>query len=199
MKKLFIASKNKGKISEIKSSLDGMEIELFSILNKPEILGIAETGKTFEENAWIKAKTVHDIVNIPVLADDSGLEVEYLKGAPGVYSSRYAGGNASDDDNCQKLLAELKDVDLSNRKARFRCVIIYYDGASKNIFEGVCKGHIIDRKRGERGFGYDPLFVPDGYSETFGELDDELKNKISHRGKALEKFREYLLKLESSS
>jgi XTP/dITP diphosphohydrolase len=121
---------------------------------------------------------------MPVLADDSGLEVDYLKGAPGVYSSRYAGENATDDDNCNKLLKALENLDYGKRTAHFRCVIIYYDGVSKHIFEGTTTGHIINEKRGENGFGYDPLFVPDGYSQTYAELSDEVKNSISHRAKA---------------
>jgi XTP/dITP diphosphohydrolase len=193
MRKIFIATKNKGKIKEISYCLNGLGIEILSMQDKPDVPDIEETGKTFEENAWIKAKEFYDIVKMPVLADDSGLEVDYLNGAPGVYSSRYAGENASDDDNCIKLLMELKNADESKRTARFHCIAVYYDGKDKKIFDGVCEGHIIDQKRGTNGFGYDPLFVPEGYSQTYAELSDEVKNKISHRGKALQKFREYLL------
>ena len=190
--KIFIASKNKGKIKEIKYCLSEMDFEFFSLLDTPDIPDIAETGNTFEENAWLKAEQVYKLTGIPVIADDSGLEVDYLKGEPGIYSARYAGENATDDDNCNKLLSKLSDVAGENRKANFRCVIIYYDGVNKHIFEGICNGHIITSKRGENGFGYDPLFIPDGYSLTFAELDAETKNKISHRGKALEKMKEYL-------
>jgi len=192
MKKILIASKNKGKINEIKYCLKGLDIELFSLLDKPDIHEIAETGKTFEENAWLKAEQVYKLTGVPVIADDSGLEVDFLNGEPGVFSARYAGENATDDDNCTKLLTKLSNVEFEYRKANFRCAIVYYDGINKNIFKGICNGHIITQLRGENGFGYDPLFVPDGYSLTFAELDPETKNKISHRGKALKKMVEYL-------
>lgn len=192
MNKLFIASKNKGKINEIKTVLSGLGIEFFSLLDTPEIPDIDETGITFEENAFIKAKSVYDIVHIPVIADDSGLEVEYLNGAPGVFSARHAGENASDSDNCIKLLKELENVSYEQKKASFKCVIILFDGENRRIFDGTCSGHIITYLRGENGFGYDPLFVPDGYSKTFAELDLDTKNKISHRGKALILLKKYL-------
>lgn len=186
---IFIASKNNGKVKEIKYCLKGMDLELVSLNDFPEIPEIAETGNTFEENAWLKAEQVYKITGIPVIADDSGLEVDYLNGEPGVYSARYAGENATDDDNCNKLLAKLSGAE--NRSANFRCVIIYYDGVNKNVFEGICSGKIIHEKRGNNGFGYDPLFVPDGYNQTFAELDEDIKNRISHRGRALFKLIEY--------
>lgn len=193
MKKIFIASKNKGKIKEIKYSLDSLRFEFFSLLDTPDVPDISETGNTFEKNAWLKAKAVYEIVHIPVIADDSGLEVDALNGEPGVFSARYAGENASDDDNCNKLLANLANMEYEKRTAQFRCVIIYYDGFNKNVFDGKCSGHIITYQRGENGFGYDPLFMPDGYSLTFAELDPETKNKISHRGMALKKLISYFL------
>jgi len=189
--KLFIATKNTGKIEEIIFCLKGLNIEVRSFLDYPEIPDIEETGRTFEENAWLKAKAVYDIVKIPVIADDSGLEVDYLKSVPGIYSSRYAGENATDDDNCDKLLSVLEGLTPIQKKARFVCVIIYYDGNIKKVFKGVCIGQIINEKRGSCGFGYDPLFVPDGYNQTFAELEPEIKNIISHRGKALEKFTDF--------
>jgi XTP/dITP diphosphohydrolase len=192
MNKLFIASKNKGKINEIRSVLSGLGIEFFSLLDTPDIPDIEETGTTFEENASIKAQAVFEIVKIPVLADDSGLAVEYLNGAPGVYSARYAGENASDSDNCSKLLNEMERAAYNERKASFICVIILFDGENKRVFEGACNGHIITYLRGENGFGYDPLFVPDNYSKTFAELDLDTKNKISHRGKALASVKKFL-------
>ena len=192
MNKLFIASKNKGKINEIKSVLSGLGIEFFSLLDTPDIPDIEETGTTFEENASIKAQSVFDIVKIPVLADDSGLAVEYLNGSPGIYSARYAGENASDFDNCSKLLSELENAAYDERKASFICVIIMYDGINKRVFEGTCGGHIITYLRGENGFGYDPLFIPDNYSKTFAELDLDTKNNISHRGKALASLKKFL-------
>jgi XTP/dITP diphosphohydrolase len=192
MKKIFIASKNKGKISEIKTYLRGMDYEVFSFLDSPEIPDIEETGNTFEENALLKARSVFNAVRIPVLADDSGLEVDYLKGAPGIYSARYSGKNATDNDNNEKLLSELKDIEYHQRTAAFKCVICLFDGLNERYFEGVCEGSIITSKKGEKGFGYDPLFVPKGYTETFAELGIEVKNKISHRGKALLSLKKFL-------
>jgi XTP/dITP diphosphohydrolase len=191
-KQLFIATKNKGKVEEIKFCLGRTDIEVLSFIEIPGIPDIEETGTTFEQNAWLKAKQVYDLVKIPVIADDSGLEAEYLKGAPGVYSSRYAGTDASDEDNCRKLLHELEGVQREKRKARFVCVIAYFDGSEKKFFEGYCEGRINDSKRGTGGFGYDPLFIPDGYDKTYAELDPETKNSISHRGRALRKLTEYL-------
>jgi XTP/dITP diphosphohydrolase len=192
MRRLYIASKNKGKVKEIQYVLKDTGIKVLSLSDAPEIPDIPETGTTFEENAFIKAKAVYDILNAPVLADDSGLEVDYLNGAPGVYSSRYAGENATDEDNCSKLLSVLSGVE--NRAAGFRCVLVLYDGTQKKIFNGVCRGTINHAPKGGNGFGYDPLFIPEGFSETFAELGPETKNKISHRGKALARLREYLAK-----
>jgi XTP/dITP diphosphohydrolase len=192
MKKIFIASKNQGKVKEIKSILSGFNIEFFSLIDSPNIPDIEETGTTFEENAFIKAKAVYDKVQIPVLADDSGLEVDYLGGVPGVYSARYAGKNATDAQNCKKLLVELDGVESKNRTARFKCILVLYDGVSKRFFEGACEGNIITSPRGTGGFGYDPLFVPEGYEKTFAELDLSTKNKISHRGKALASLKKFL-------
>lgn len=193
VKKFFIASKNSGKIKEIRSILEGTGFELFSLIDAPNIPDIEETGATFEENAFLKAKAVYDIVKIPVLADDSGLEVDFLNGAPGIYSARYSGPGANDDKNNQKLLAELEDVEFSRRTARFRCVIAMYDGLSERCFEGTCEGHIITYKKGSNGFGYDPVFMPNGYNQTFAELNEAVKNRISHRARALNNLREFLL------
>ena len=192
MKKIFIASKNRGKIDEIKYFLKDFEVELLSPFDLSDIPDVKETGKTFEENALIKAKAIYDKINIPVLADDSGLEVDYLNGEPGVYSARYAGLNATDVENCQKLLDKLKDAAAENRKAGFKCVLVLYDGLIEKYFEGKCRGQIINQARGSKGFGYDPVFLPNGYDKTFAELDIETKNRISHRGKALQNLRIYL-------
>ena len=192
MKEIFIATRNKGKVEEIKSFLRDLQIEFLSLLDRPEIPDIEETGKTFEENALIKAKSIYDIVNIPVLADDSGLEVDYLNGEPGVYSARYAGEKATDTENCKKLLVKLENVNTENRKARFRCVLVLYNGNDIEYFNGECEGRITEKMRGSSGFGYDPLFLPAGYTKTFAELDLETKNRISHRGKALQNLRDYL-------
>jgi XTP/dITP diphosphohydrolase len=192
MKKIFIASKNKGKVKEINSMLEGSGIELFSLLDRNDIPDIEETGSTFEENAFIKAKAVYNIVKFPVLADDSGLEVDHLNGAPGVYSARYAGENASNKQNCEKLLSELEGVEPKDRTARFKCVLILFEGSNKRYFEGTCEGKIDISPKGDGGFGYDPLFQPEGYTNTFGELGPNVKNNISHRGKALARLKRYL-------
>jgi XTP/dITP diphosphohydrolase len=193
MKRLFIASKNKGKINEIRSCLLENDFELLSFLDFPRMNEVKETGLTFEENAWLKAKAAFDTLQFPVIADDSGLETDFLKGEPGIYSSRYAGEFSSDYDNCVKLLKKLQNIEDGERGACFRCVIIYFNGSVKKVFEGVCRGHILKSMRGNGGFGYDPLFVPDGYNNTFAELEPRIKNKISHRGIALGKFRNYIL------
>jgi XTP/dITP diphosphohydrolase len=190
--KIFIASKNNGKIKEIESVLRVFNYEFSSLADYPDIPDIDESGATFEENAFIKAKAVYDIVKVPVMADDSGLEVDYLNGAPGVYSARYAGEKASDLDNCMKLLKELKQTEYEKRTARFKCVIILYNGVNKHSFEGTCEGHILNEMRGSKGFGYDPLFLPEGYTKTFAELDLDTKNRISHRGKALQKLVKFM-------
>lgn len=192
MKKIFIASKNSGKIKEIKAYLSELGIEIFSLLDMFSFNDIAETGNTFEENAFIKAKALFDIVKLPVLADDSGLEVDALSGAPGVYSARYAGPGASDSDNIRKLLDELQDVQPDSKTARFKCILVLYDGISKRSFEGACEGRIIDSTRGDEGFGYDPVFVPNGYEKTFAELGLKVKNKLSHRAKALKSLQDFL-------
>jgi len=197
MKKIFIASKNSGKIKEIKAYLSELGIEIFSLLDMYGFNDIAETGNTFEENAFIKAKALFDIVKLPVLADDSGLEVDPLNGAPGIYSARYAGPGASDSDNIRKLLDELQDVQPDSKTARFKCILVLYDGISKRSFEGACEGRIIDSTRGDEGFGYDPVFVPNGYEKTFAELGVKVKNKLSHRAKALKSLQDFL-KMERS-
>jgi len=197
MKKIFIASKNKGKISEIRSYLTGFGIEVFSMLDSHEIHDIEETGDSFEDNALLKAKAVYEIVKIPVLADDSGLEVDLLDGKPGIYSARYSGINANDSSNNEKLLAELGNSPEDRRTARFRCVLCLYDGENSRFFDGVCEGRIDFSIKGNNGFGYDPLFIPSGYSNTFGELSNEVKSRISHRAKALLSLKKYL-ELEKS-
>jgi XTP/dITP diphosphohydrolase len=156
---------------------------------------IPETGKTIRENAFLKAKYVSNFLksknqNMPVFADDSGLEVEALQGAPGVYSARYAGVPKSDQKNNEKLLRELKDV--TKRQARFVTVIAYVQGEEEKYFEGIIQGTISYEARGNNGFGYDPLFIPRAYRSTFAELSAETKNSISHRALAVKQFIGYL-------
>ena len=140
----------------------------------------------------IKAKAVFDVVKIPVLADDSGLEVDLLEGRPGVFSARYSGAGANDEKNNAKLLTELGETELNKRTAKFKCVIAMYDGLNTRVFDGECEGIIIFQPRGNWGFGYDPLFMPNGYTKTFAELGNDIKNEISHRGKALKSLLKFL-------
>jgi len=196
MRQIVIASKNQGKIKEIKNFLHGLDIECFSIDDFPEVPIIEEDCKTFEDNALKKAKIVFDHTKITTIADDSGLEIPYLNNQPGVHSSRYAGESASDLQNCQKLLDELKGVDIDHRAARFKCILVLHNSLYNNmLFEGKCRGYVIEEMKGENGFGYDPLFVPEGYNKTFAELDLVTKNKISHRGKALTSLRTFLVRI----
>lgn len=194
MKNLIVATKNKGKVAEIEDSLKELDCKILSLAASYDFPEIEETGSTFEENARIKAEKVFDHFKIVTLADDSGLETDALGGSPGVFSARYSGEGATDESNCEKLLAELEKAGNKNRTARFKCVMVLKEEKSEKVFEGVCEGKIINEKRGDSGFGYDPLFVPEGYDKTFAELDLETKNSISHRGKALNLLKEYLLK-----
>ncbi len=199
MKKIVVASSNPGKIKEIRTLLKGLDVELLSLEEFPEIKVAEETGSTFEENAFIKAKSVFEQTNLLTISDDSGLEVDALNGEPGVHSARYVGENATDKENCDKLLSEIRNSksDLTpSTRGRFKCVMCLYNGVIyQKFFEGECEGNIILKMKGRNGFGYDPLFVPEGYNKTFAELDDETKNKISHRGKALKKLKEFLIKV----
>lgn len=197
MKKIIIASKNKGKINEIKNFLLPLQYEVFSLLDIPGIDDIPETGSTFEENALLKAKAVYNKVMIPVLSDDSGLMVDYLNGEPGVYSARYAGNNSTDEKNTELLLKNLSGVKENNRKAQFKCIMVFYDGVNERTFEGTCYGRISYEQKGNNGFGYDPVFIPEGYEKTFSELPLEIKNKVSHRVNALRSFVKFI-ELEKS-
>jgi XTP/dITP diphosphohydrolase len=188
--KLCFASHNQGKINEL-AALIGEHVELIGLSDLKMEEDIPETGSTFKENALLKANFVWERFQIPCFADDSGLEVEALNGAPGVYSARYAGPEANSQRNMDKLLGALSGIE--NRKARFVTTIALVGlGRDPLFFEGEIKGHIIFEKRGKMGFGYDPLFVPDGYDISFAEMAAEEKNRISHRAKAVSKLLEYL-------
>jgi XTP/dITP diphosphohydrolase len=182
--KLVIATRNRHKLEEIRSIFRVPFVELLSALDFPEIPDVVEDGATFEANAIKKAVTLARATGSWALADDSGLEVDALGGAPGVHSARYAGEPVNYAANNRKLLAALADA--TDRRARFRCVIALSspDGRVRTV-EGRCEGRILGEERGHRGFGYDPVFVPDGYSLTFAELASDVKNSISHRGQAL--------------
>ncbi len=189
--KVVIATRNRGKISEIKTILKDLSLELLSLDDFPQIKLPPEEGKTFEENALAKAGYVASITGLPALADDSGLEVDALNGRPGVYSARYAGEGATDRENYLKLLSELKGIE--DRSARFRCVIAFVDlRKGDRTFEGVFEGVISEAPRGDRGFGYDPVFFVPRENRTVAELTDEEKNSVSHRARALKRFREWM-------
>jgi XTP/dITP diphosphohydrolase len=187
---IFLASGNAHKIEELSQVLEQLGIELKSTLDYSDAKEVDEDQPDLEGNALKKARYWHQYTGLPALADDTGLEVDALDGAPGVYSARYAGENVTYDDNVNKLLKELDGK--SNRAAQFRTVVAFVTDGSEHLFEGVCKGEIISEKRGEKGFGYDPVFVPEGYQKTFAELSSAEKNKISHRGLAVHKFLEFL-------
>ena len=194
MEKVILASRNKGKIKEIGDILGRYDMTVVSRDDAGlPIDEVEETGETFEENSYIKAKAILDVAGVPTVADDSGLMVDALGGAPGVYSARYAGENCTYEDNNRKLLSALAGVPDEKRSARFVSVItmLWPDGR-KIVARGECEGRILTETRGEGGFGYDPLFVPEGYDISFGEMSPEEKNKISHRAKALMKLESIL-------
>lgn len=188
MRRVIVATGNRGKVEEIRSALDlfGWEFVTAADLGT-RTLDVEETGDTFVDNARLKARAYHEAFGIAALADDSGLEVDALDGAPGVYSSRYAGPDATDADNNMKLLAALEDVPPADRTARFRSVIVLIDeDGTETVADGACEGAIGFEARGTGGFGYDPLFLPEeSPGRTMAELDRAGKNAISHRGAAL--------------
>lgn len=189
MKQLVFATSNRHKVSEI-TLLTGEKLDILSLEDINWTKPLPEPHETLEDNAIEKARTLADALEVDCFAEDTGLEVDALSGRPGVFSARYAGDNADARDNMNKLLAELKDID--NRSARFRTVIaLVLDGATY-CFEGHIDGHIANEPSGTGGFGYDPLFMPEGYEQTFGELGPEVKSRISHRSVAAEKFVSFL-------
>ena len=192
MRRIVLATRNRGKTEEISGILAGLPIELISVIDLPHVGESPETGTTLEANALQKARFVHAATGIPSLADDTGLEVFALGLRPGVYSARYAGEGATYDDNNRKLLGEMALVPPDQRGARFRCVAAFVDGKREMTTEGECRGTIGLALRGGGGFGYDPLFTPEGMEMTFAELAAEEKNRISHRGKAFARMRSEL-------
>jgi len=185
-KEIVLATQNPHKIAEIKKILPG-NVRLKSINDLGFEGELKETGDTLDANALQKLRQITIPYDVDAIADDTGLEVEVLDGAPGVYSARYAGDNPTYEDNVQKLLEEMADKD--NRKAQFRTVIAFSDGNKEHVVTGVVKGHITREPRGTGGFGYDSVFVPEGYEQTFAEMGDEEKNKISHRARALQELK----------
>ncbi|MCH2450131.1 MAG: RdgB/HAM1 family non-canonical purine NTP pyrophosphatase [Gracilimonas sp.] len=192
--KLVLASQNPHKIEEMQQILSPLGIEVLSSKDFPNLKEVIEDRPTLKGNALKKAQYVSKETRLPALSDDTGLEVEALNGRPGVYSARYAGRNASYQDNVLKLLEELNG--RSNRAAQFRTVVALVDEGLEYTFEGVCKGEIITEEKGNKGFGYDPVFKPDGFDETFAELDSATKNEISHRGRAIQNFVQFLMEEE---
>lgn len=193
MKSIVIASNNEDKIREIKELLSDLHLDVKSLKDFPEIPEIIEDGKTFEENALKKAREAFCILQTPILSDDSGLEVYALNMQPGVYSARFAGEPKDYRKNNQKLLKLLENyTEADQREARFRCIVVFKTIESEHIVEGICRGRIIDQLRGNGGFGYDPLFIPDGYDQTFAELPQRIKNSISHRGKAFNQIKQII-------
>jgi len=191
--KIILATHNRDKEKELQKSLEGLNVKICSLFDFPNIGEIEETGTTLLENSLLKARTVFDITGIPTIADDTGLEVDYLDGAPGVYSARYAGNNVSYQDNVDKLLIELDGVPHERRTARFRTVVTYIDKNEELWTEGYIDGIISETIIGDRGFGYDPLFFVPHKGKTFAKLSSDEKNKISHRGIALQKLRKILI------
>ena len=189
---IILASNNENKVKEMKEKLHKFNMNVISQKEAGFDIEVEETGKTFKENANIKAEAIYKLSKKPVIADDSGLEIDALDGAPGVYSHRFAGDNATDEDRINKVLKLMKDVPEQKRTARFKTAVCYIDdNGEKHIFEGVAEGIIGTEPKGFNGFGYDPIFISET-GKTFAELTREQKNEISHRGRAIKKFIEYL-------
>ena len=189
--RILIATMNTGKLLEYErllAEVPGLELETMAAL--PEAIDVVEDRDTFRGNALKKAMEIATVAGMPCLADDSGLEVDALGGGPGVYSARYAGEGSTDSENNAKLLDELSGIADHERRARFQCAIVIADQSGRELAmaEGACEGRIGSEPRGSHGFGYDPLFVPEGYAQTMAELGPETKNEISHRAKAAAKL-----------
>lgn len=191
--KLVFATNNKHKLDEVRKITAQHNIEVVSLADIHCHDEIPETADTLEGNALQKAQYIQDKFGLDCFADDTGLEVEALDNAPGVYSARYAGPGHDSEANMQKLLQEMEGK--TNRKARFRTVIALIIGDKQYCFSGIINGTITTEKKGENGFGYDPIFIPEGYEQTFAELGDFVKNKISHRAKAVEQLDHFLANL----
>jgi len=190
--KVIFATQNKGKAKEVKNLFEGTKIQIVSLADLGNDIDVEETGTTFYENAFIKAKAIYEIYKTPVISDDSGLEIEQLNGRPGVYSARYSGEGCSYDENNRKVTEELKSFPHPHR-AKFISQALYYDGNDTIAFTGELPGRILEKPRGNFGFGYDPIFVPDGFANTLAELTVEEKNAISHRAKSFEQLRAKLI------
>jgi XTP/dITP diphosphohydrolase len=190
--KIIFATQNKGKAKEVKAIFAKTKIEIISLYDIGNKIDVEETGSTFHENAFLKAKTIYNIYKVPVVADDSGLAVEQIEGRPGVFSARYAGEKCTYEDNNLKLIAELYNLPEPH-KAKFISYAVFYDGKNEIEAVGELPGQIINEPRGSNGFGYDPIFITEGYEQTVAEMEFEEKNKISHRAKAFNLLKEKLL------
>ena len=185
---ILISSNNKDKIKEIIKVFDNKDVNLLTLDKFPNFPEVIEDGNTLYHNAYKKAKSLFDFTGIPTIADDTGLEVDALDGAPGVYSARYAGENVTYDDNVEKLLKEMEKVNDEKRTARFKTVAVYYSNEINFHEEGACEGIILRERQGAGGFGYDPVFYVEELNKSFAEMKSEEKNKISHRGIAFQKL-----------
>lgn len=191
MIEIVVATRNQGKLAEIRAALADLDIKVVCLDDFPDAPEIPEDGETFRENAWKKASAIAGHTGKFALADDSGLVVDALGGAPGVYSARYAGEDAGDESNNEKLLEELKKLPEAPRTARFVCVIVVATPQGGSLTtEGSCEGEILERPRGQHGFGYDPLFFHPPLNATFSEIDTTQKLEVSHRGKALRELKQ---------
>ncbi|MBN2538540.1 MAG: XTP/dITP diphosphatase [Deltaproteobacteria bacterium] len=192
-KEIVFASKNRGKIRELNALLEGINITLSSLYDYTDAPDIIEDGRTFLENALKKARVISDYAGRTVIADDSGLEVDYLEGAPGIHSARYSGAGATDEKNIRKLLEELEGVSVEKRGAAFKCALVLYrtDGTFET-FEGKLEGTIATEQAGSEGFGYDPVFIVPEYGKTVAQIDPDTKNRISHRAMAFAKLKKSL-------
>jgi XTP/dITP diphosphohydrolase len=198
---LLLGTGNRGKVAEICGALKSLDIQLLNLENFPDIIPAKEDGVTYEQNAILKAKTYSQHSGLWTLADDSGLEVDALGGAPGVLSARFAGSQASDNDRIVLLLENLGKTPLPDRTARFTSVLALVDPQSKvvKVTEGICRGHIAESPRGVNGFGYDPIFVPEGFTSSFAELSMDIKDQISHRGIALRAMAQFIKQFVTSN
>lgn len=203
MKTYVLATKNPHKLDEMKSILADAAVDLRSAFEFADLEDVDEDADTLQGNALKKARYTFSMTGLPSIADDTGLEVDALGGRPGLYSARYAGEKATYEENVSKLLDQLHQLESkianSDRKARFRTVIALVDGEKEYLFDGICEGVITPERRGLKGFGYDPVFLPDGYDETFAEMSPEIKNRISHRGRALEELKRFVQRKQAGN
>lgn len=198
MNEVIIATKNSGKAKEFVKMFETYGIDVKTLIDYPELPDVEETGKTFAENALLKAESAARLTGQLAIADDSGLVIDALDGRPGVYSARYAGIDKDDKANNRKVLEEMAEIADDHRSARFKCVLAvsFPDDLGPIIVEGDCEGRIARAESGTNGFGYDPLFIPDGFDQTMAQLEPHVKNEISHRAKALQKLQVALTELE---